>query len=116
MSTTYLRRLFEYWPDEFDWRAMERKINGFTHHRRPALCTRRLVGVDVDGSPAHFICEPGKGPAPIPLLLVHGWPWTFWDWSKVIRPLTDPDAFGGPRKTALRRLRIQLVKEVSRYQ
>ncbi|MEU6322758.1 alpha/beta fold hydrolase [Streptomyces sp. NPDC047009] len=26
---------------------------------------------------------------------MHGWPWTFWDWSKVIRPLADPAAFGG---------------------
>ena len=43
----------------------------------------------------HFIREQGKGPAPIPLLLLHGWPWTFWDWSKVIRPLADPAAFGG---------------------
>jgi hypothetical protein len=84
LSTTYLRRLAEYWADEFDWRAMERKINGFTHHR-----------VDVGGSPVHFIREPGNGPAPIPLLLLHGWPWTFWDWSKVIRPLTHPAAFGG---------------------
>lgn len=84
LSATYLRRLVEYWADEFDWRAIERKINGFTQHR-----------VDVGGSPVHFIREPGSGPAPIPLLLVHGWPWTFWDWSKVIRPLIDPAAFGG---------------------
>jgi pimeloyl-ACP methyl ester carboxylesterase len=26
---------------------------------------------------------------------MHGWPWTFWDWSKIIRPLADPAAFGG---------------------
>jgi pimeloyl-ACP methyl ester carboxylesterase len=27
--------------------------------------------------------------------LTHGWPWTFWDFHKVIRPLADPAAFGG---------------------
>jgi pimeloyl-ACP methyl ester carboxylesterase len=43
----------------------------------------------------HFIREPGMGPKPIPIILSHGLPWTFWDWSKVIRPLTDPAAFGG---------------------
>jgi hypothetical protein len=29
------------------------------------------------------------------LFLVHGWPWIFWDWSKVIPPLADPAEFGG---------------------
>ena len=31
----------------------------------------------------------------MPLILTHGWPWTFWDLHKVIRPLADPAAFGG---------------------
>jgi pimeloyl-ACP methyl ester carboxylesterase len=84
LSTKYLRDLVDYWIDGFDWRAAERRINGFTHHR-----------VQVDGVPVHFIREPGKGPAPIPLILSHGWPWTFWDYSKVIRPLADPAAYGG---------------------
>jgi hypothetical protein len=27
--------------------------------------------------PIHFIHEPGKGPNPAPIILKHGWPWTF---------------------------------------
>lgn len=84
ISTRYLKGLVEYWINGFDWRAAERAINAFTHHR-----------VDVDGVPVHFIREPGNGPNPIPIILSHGWPWTFWDWSKVIRPLADPATFGG---------------------
>ncbi|WP_410663714.1 epoxide hydrolase family protein [Amycolatopsis sp. lyj-84] len=84
LSTAYLKPIVEYWADGFDWRAVEARLNGYAHHR-----------VDVGGTPVHFIREPGKGPAPIPLLLMHGWPWTFWDWSKVIRPLADPAAHGG---------------------
>lgn len=84
ISTKYLRGLAEYWADGFDWRAAERRLNAFTHHR-----------VEIDGVPVHFIREPGKGPNPVPIILSHGWPWTFWDWSKVIRPLADPAAFGG---------------------
>jgi pimeloyl-ACP methyl ester carboxylesterase len=84
VSTSYLKSLVDYWINGFDWREAERKINAFTHHR-----------VQVDGVPIHFIREPGKGPRPIPIILSHGWPWTFWDWSKVIRPLADPGAFGG---------------------
>ena len=84
ISTSYLKDLVGYWIDGFDWRAAERKLNEFTHHR-----------VNIDGVPVHFIREPGRGPAPIPIILSHGWPWTFWFWSKVIRPLADPASHGG---------------------
>jgi pimeloyl-ACP methyl ester carboxylesterase len=53
----------------------------------------------IDGFPIHFIHVKGKtaesGPAPMPLILNHGWPWTFWDFRKVLGPLTDPAAHGG---------------------
>jgi pimeloyl-ACP methyl ester carboxylesterase len=26
---------------------------------------------------------------------VCGWPWTYWDWNKVVGPLADPVSFGG---------------------
>jgi len=80
----YLRALMDYWRDGFDWRAQEAKINAFSHYR-----------VEVDGLPIHYIREPGKGPKPMPLILSHGWPWTFWDLKDIIRPLADPAAFGG---------------------
>jgi pimeloyl-ACP methyl ester carboxylesterase len=89
LSSRYIKPLVEYWADGFDWRAAEVKLNSFTHHR-----------IDVGGTPVHFIRERGKGPAPVPLLLLHGWPWTFWDWSKVIRPLADPAASGADRADA----------------
>src|SRR6202020_995140 len=68
----------------FDWRKVEREINSFSHYK-----------TTIDGIPIHFIQEPGKGPKPIPLIMSHGWPWTFWDLHKVIGPLTDPASFGG---------------------
>ncbi|MFI6832070.1 epoxide hydrolase family protein [Kribbella sp. NPDC050241] len=81
---TRLQALVEYWADGFDWRAAERAINAFEHYR-----------VDVNGVPVHFLRKPGVGPNPVPLILSHGWPWTFWHWSKVIGPLADPAAYGG---------------------
>ena len=51
--------------------------------------------VTVDEVPIHFVHERGKGPNPMPIILSHGWPWTFWDYNKVIGPLTDPVAYGG---------------------
>jgi hypothetical protein len=91
---SYLEKLVAYWCDEFDWRAQEEAMNAFSHYR-----------VTLDGIPIHFLREPGRGPAPIPLILTHGWPWTFWDFQQVIRPLADPARFGGdPRALPSRRL------------
>lgn len=84
LSTAYVRPLVEYWADGFDWRAAEKQLNSFRQYR-----------VAVGGTPVHFLREPGRGPAPIPIILIHGWPWTFNDWSKVVRPLADPASFGG---------------------
>ena len=50
---------------------------------------------EIDGLTIHFIHERGKGPNPVPLILNHGWPWSFWDFAKVIGPLSDPAAHGG---------------------
>lgn len=83
-QVAYLRELMEYWALGFDWRQQERAINAFSHYR-----TR------IGDVPIHFIHEPGRGPAPLPLILSHGWPWTFWDFNKVIGPLADPAATGG---------------------
>jgi len=80
----YLKELVAYWAEDFDWRAQEREINRFAHFR-----------TQIDDVPIHFIHEHGVGPNPMPLILTHGWPWTFWDLQKVIRPLTNPAAFGG---------------------
>jgi pimeloyl-ACP methyl ester carboxylesterase len=80
----YLRKLAGQWLSDYDWRAAERRMNAFSHYR-----------AKIDDIPIHFILHRGKGPAPIPLILTHGWPWTFWDMHKVIGPLSDPGAHGG---------------------
>jgi Epoxide hydrolase N terminus len=86
---TYLRELVGYWLDGFDWRAQEAAINEFDNFR-----------ADVDGIPIHFIHERGHGKQVVPLVLTHGWPWTFWDYANVIRPPADPAAFGAPADLA----------------
>jgi len=82
-NTAYLKELVEYWRTQYDWRKVERQINSYANYK-----------TEIDGVPIHFIHEPGKGPNPIPLILTHGWPWTFWDLHKVIRPLADPASYG----------------------
>ncbi|MFC0216036.1 epoxide hydrolase family protein [Paenibacillus chartarius] len=84
VNRNYLEGLVDEWINDFDWRKAEQAINAYEHYH-----------VEVSGVPVHFMYKPGKGPSPIPLILSHGWPWTFWHWSKVIDPLADPAAFGG---------------------
>jgi microsomal epoxide hydrolase len=84
VNRAYLQELVEYWRTGYDWRKAEAAINAYEHYR-----------VDVDGVPVHFMRKPGTGPDPTPLILTHGWPWTFWHWSKVAGPLADPGAHGG---------------------
>jgi pimeloyl-ACP methyl ester carboxylesterase len=88
-NRAYLKELVAYWIDRFDWRAQEKAMNAFTHFR-----------TTIEDVPIHFIHERGKGPKPMPLVLSHGWPWTFWDLHKVIRPLADPAAFGADPRDA----------------
>jgi microsomal epoxide hydrolase len=80
----YLKSLVDYWQHEFDWRKQEAKLNTYTQFR-----------ADIDGLNIHFIHERGKGPNPIPLILTHGWPDSFYRMHKIIPMLTDPESFGG---------------------
>ena len=83
-NLAYLKELVEYWRTKYDWRAHERAINRFAHFK-----------ANVDGLGIHFIHEPGKGPNPKPLLLIHGWPGSIYEFMELIPMLTDPAAHGG---------------------
>ncbi len=80
----YMRDLVEHWRTAFDWRAQEARLNAFPQFTVP------LHGIDL-----HFLHVPGKGPAPLPLLLSHGWPGSVFEFLELIPRLTDPVRFGG---------------------
>ncbi len=86
VSRSYLQELCEYWRTTFDWRAQEAILNAFDQFQ-----TR------VDGQPIHFIHARSPNPAALPLLLVHGWPGSIFEFVKVIGPLCDPEAHGGDK-------------------
>ena len=66
MSLPALRRFVEYWLDEFDWQAVEERLNAV-----PQFTT------SVDGETIHFVHVRGTGAANTPLLLANGWPSNF---------------------------------------
>ena len=80
----YLKGLVDYWRKGFDWRAQETLINSFSHFK-----------AEVDGLGIHFIHERGKGPNPMPLVITHGWPSTFFEMHKILPLLSDPGSHGG---------------------
>ena len=80
---SWLRLLVDHWRDRFDWRLEESRLNSF-HHLRG----------DIDGTTIHCIHQKGLGPNPLPLLLIHGYPDSFWRFHKVIPMLTDPASYG----------------------
>ncbi|MGZ3585593.1 MAG: epoxide hydrolase N-terminal domain-containing protein, partial [Ktedonobacterales bacterium] len=65
-NLAYLQHLVEYWQEGYDWRAWERSLNTF-----PQFTT------EIDGIHLHFVHVKGKGTQPIPLLISHGWPGSF---------------------------------------
>ena len=85
----YMKELCAYWVEEFDWRKQEATINRFSHFTAP-----------VDGIDLHFIHEKGSGPAPLPLIISHGWPGTIVEFLDFIEPLAHPERFGGNAEDA----------------
>lgn len=81
---SYLKQLVRYWLTQFDWRKQERLINELPQFR-----------AQVNGLNIHFVHIRGKGPKPFPLIVTHGWPSSFFEMYKIIRPLTDPASHGG---------------------
>jgi pimeloyl-ACP methyl ester carboxylesterase len=80
----YLHGLLSYWAGEFDWRAQERRLNGFEHFT-----------ADIDGTRIHFVHERARGERQgIPLILTHGWPSSFVEYLELVPLLTDPEANG----------------------
>lgn len=82
-NLSYLKTLVDYWQHEFEWRKQEEKLNQFAHFR-----------ADIDGVGIHFIHERGRGLDPLPLILTHGWPGSFFEMFKIIPLLTNPARHG----------------------
>ncbi|GGL65140.1 epoxide hydrolase family protein [Sporolactobacillus putidus] len=85
----YLKQIISYWSRGFDWREQEKRLNEFPQFR-----------ADVGGVTIHFIHERGRGPKPMPLILTHGWPSSFFEMTKIIPLLSDPASYGGDAKDA----------------
>ena len=87
--------------DAGDARVLARRVR-LRRRSRPRSTEWDHFRVVLDDVPLHYIHARGKGPNPMPLVLTHGWPWTFWDFQHVIGPLVGP---GRVRRRSGRRVR-----------
>ena len=88
-NLAYLQQLVTYWREHFDWRAQERLLNRFPQFQ-----------ATVDGFRLHFLHLRGQGPRPLPLLISHGWPGSFFELYKIVELLADPARYGGEAEDA----------------
>jgi hypothetical protein len=83
VTESYLRSMVAAWQ-EFDWRAVEDRINVHPNYL-----------ADIDGQPVHFLHVRANVEGATPLLLAHTYPGSVLDYLDLIGPLTDPKAHGG---------------------
>lgn len=77
-SLPYLQRLAEYWAHGYDWRKHEAQLNDL-----------QQFTTEIDGVGLHFVHHRSSNPDAVPLLLVHGWPDSFYRFHHAIELLTD---------------------------
>ncbi|KAI8802027.1 epocide hydrolase domain-containing protein [Cladochytrium replicatum] len=75
--------LAKYWREGYDWRATEAKLNEFAHFK---------MYIEQEDVNVHFIHERSNRPDAKPLLLIHGWPGSFFEFHKILKRLVNPES------------------------
>ncbi|XP_028253027.1 epoxide hydrolase 1 [Parambassis ranga] len=82
-NSQYLQKVVSYWRNDFDWRRQVDKLNQYPHFKT------KIEGIDI-----HYVhVKPKKvpeGSSAIPLMMVHGWPGSFYEFYGLIPLLTEP--------------------------
>lgn len=80
-NSIYLKKVVSYWRHQFDWQKQVALLNKYPHFKT------KIEGLDI-----HFIhMRPPhrEGQRVLPLMLVHGWPGSFFEFYKILPLLTD---------------------------
>ncbi|WP_046115216.1 epoxide hydrolase family protein [Aquincola tertiaricarbonis] len=78
----WLQSLVAHWQGGFDWRAQEARLNAWPQF------TGRIDDIEL-----HWLQAAGEGPRP--MLLLHGWPGSVFEFMRLLPLLTQPSRFGG---------------------
>ncbi|NWZ47025.1 HYEP hydrolase, partial [Haliaeetus albicilla] len=86
-NSAYLRKVVSYWKNQFNWKKQVEVLNKYPQFKT------KIQGIDI-----HFVhVKPPhlpEGQSAKPLLMVHGWPGSFYEFYKIIPLLTDPASHG----------------------
>ncbi|KAG9282600.1 epoxide hydrolase 1 [Astyanax mexicanus] len=82
-NSSYLQKVVSYWRNNFDWRKQVDKLNKYPHFKT------KIEGIDI-----HYIHVKPKnlpeGSKAVPLMMVHGWPGSFYEFYGILPLLTEP--------------------------
>ena len=84
-----VQKLADYWGKDYDWSKCEAKLKALPHFI-----------TEIDGLDFHFIHVRSKHERALPMIVTHGWPGSVIEQLKIIGPLTNPEAHGGPASDA----------------
>ncbi|KAI5778767.1 hypothetical protein EDC01DRAFT_622398 [Geopyxis carbonaria] len=79
VTSEWMRDAKEMWldPERFDWRAVEAKLNAFPQYTAQVTDTHTL----------HFVALFSPNPNAVPLLLLHGWPGSHYEFFPLLHEL-----------------------------
>ncbi|XP_036403210.1 epoxide hydrolase 1-like isoform X1 [Megalops cyprinoides] len=81
-NSTYLKKVVSYWRNQFDWKKQVKVLNKYPHFKT------KIEGLDV-----HFVrvrpTHQRDGQVVRPLMLVHGWGGSFFEFYRILPLLTE---------------------------
>jgi len=80
-----LRELREYWLKEWSFEEFVKEISKYEHYT-----------VEIEGVEVHYVHASAGKEGAVPMMMTHGWPGTFYEFHKVIGPLTSPSGDEDP--------------------
>ncbi|KAK5075614.1 hypothetical protein LTS08_001318 [Lithohypha guttulata] len=81
----WAKNLYDAWINDFDWYEHQDEINSAPHF------TTRIADVKI-----HFVHARSNREDAIPLIMVHGWPGSFYEFNQVWTPLSNPSDGSSP--------------------
>ncbi|XDV41507.1 hypothetical protein PO909_010371 [Leuciscus waleckii] len=82
-NSKYLDKVVSYWRNDFSWSKQVDKLNKYPHFKT------KIEGIDI-----HYVHVKPKnlpeGTRAVPLMMVHGWPGSFYEFYGIIPLLTEP--------------------------
>ncbi|KAL6101654.1 ephx1 [Pungitius sinensis] len=80
-NSTYLKKVVSYWRHKFDWKKQVAVLNKYPHFK-----------TKIEGLNVHYVhVRPPRreNQKVVPLMLVHGWPGSFYEFYKMLPLLTE---------------------------